>query len=126
MFIHRERERERERETGGVTMIFISLFLIVLSVIREPKDLTWVGYSGNAGCIDMALGTYCTCDYIKIAKDSRCVLHETIYDDASCRDGMFQEWETSHVLWTRVGFACLPGEYTNGSKIYPRVDLTRR
>lgn len=102
-------------------MIFLSLLFLALSALREPTDLTWVGYSGDGACDDMALGTYCTCDYLKVAGKSRCYyVHGDLYDGAVCRDGVLTAWTTSHVLWTRVGFACLPGEYANLTHLDPQ------
>lgn len=99
-------------------MIFLSLLLFALSALREPTDLTWVGYSGDGACEDMALGTYCTCDYFTVAAKSRCYVHGDLYGGAACRDGVFTAWETSHVLWTRDGFACLPDEYANLTQLH--------
>lgn len=105
-------------------MIFLSLLFFALSALREPTDLTWVGYSGDGACSDMALGTYCTCDYVKVAEPSRCFLYDDLFDDASCRDGVFTTWESSRILWTRVGFACIPDEYSNLTQLDPqRPDL---
>ena len=105
-------------------MIFLSLLFFALSTLREPTDLTWVGYSGDGACEDMALGTYCTCDYIKVATESRCYVYKDLHYDAWCRDGVFTTWETSHILWTRAGFACLPDEYANLTQLVSqRPDL---
>lgn len=107
----------------NMIMILLSLLFLALSALREPTDLTWVGYSGDGTCSDMALGTYCTCDYIKVTQTSRCYVHEHLYDAASCRDGVFTPWRTSHILWTRVGFACLPDAYANLTQLDQRSGL---
>lgn len=101
-------------------MIFLSLLFFALSTLREPTDLTWVGYSGDGACEDMALGTYCTCEYIKVATESRCYVHDDLYNHASCRDGVFNVWKTSYILWTRVVFACFPDEYSNLTQFDPQ------
>ena len=101
-------------------MIFLSLMFFALSALREPTDLTWVGYSGDGACEDMALGTYCTCDYIKVAEPSRCALSDDLFHDASCRDGVLTIWESSRIFWTRTGIACLPDEYVNLTQLDPQ------
>lgn len=105
-------------------MILLSLLFLALSALREPTGLAWVGYSGDGACSDMALGAYCTCDHVKVAEASRCIMLDDMFDDASCIDGVMTVWESPRFLWTRTGFACLPHEYANLTNLEePRPDL---
>jgi hypothetical protein len=100
-------------------MIFLSLLFFALSALREPTGLTWVGYSSDGACMDMALGNYCTCDYVKVW-----TLSDELFEDASCLDGVFTTWKSSRILWPRTGIACLPDEYFNLTQLDPqRLDI---